>query len=256
MSASTPLVTAVLVTRDRPEFLAVALRCFAEQTWPNRELVVVDDGNRFPADERAVAAVGGRVMRMPTGTTLGEKLNAGAEAARGVIIQKWDDDDFYASHYMAAMVSPIVDGWRVACGLVIAFLQPFRFFSIPEWEFRNSTPNDAAGGSLTFPRSTWETNRFPHIFSQEDFWFMMNGLTTGARWLAVRIEGAFVNIRHSSRLGHQPHLWTRQWDGRSMDAHIRSLQPAGLDPTTVFPAWAVEVYTEMHHRIRAAEAVG
>ena len=41
-----------------------------------------------------------------------------------------------------------------------------------------------------------------------------------------------------------------------MDAPIRSLQPAGLDPTTVFPAWAVEVYTEMHHRIRAAEAVG
>ena len=254
MSASTPLVSAVLVTRDRPEFLRVALRCFAEQTWPNRELVVVDDGDRFPADEAAVAAVGGRIVRLPTGVTLGEKLNAGAAAARGVFVQKWDDDDFYAATYMSSMVGSILETWHLACRPVIAFLQPFLFFSIPDWEFRHSSPQDAAGGSLTFPRSTWETNPFPHIFSQEDFWFMMNGLSTGAQWVPVKREGAFVNIRHSSRLGHQPHLWTRQWNGRDMDTHIRELRPAGLEPSAVFPAWAVDVYADMHHRIRAAVA--
>jgi len=252
VSAATPLVTAVLVTRDRPEFLRIALRCFQEQSWPNRELVVVDDGDRFPADAQAVAAVGGRILRLPTGTTLGEKLNTGCAAARGLIVQKWDDDDYYAPRYMQTLARAILDSWATACKPSIAFLQPFQFFSIPQWEFRNSTPSDAAGGTLTFPRSTWETNPFAHIFSQEDFWFLMNGLTTGVQWIGVRGEGAFFNIRHGSGLGHQAHLWTRQWDGKPMDAHIGALQPAGLDPSTVFPAWALEIYTDMHHRLVAA----
>jgi glycosyltransferase involved in cell wall biosynthesis len=254
VSAATPLVTAVLVTRDRPEFLRIALRCYAEQTWPNRELVVVDDGDRFPADAAAVAAVGGRIVRMATGTTLGEKLNEGCSAARGVIVQKWDDDDFYAAHYMQTLVRAILDSWQTACQPSIAFLIPFKFFSIPQWEFRNSTQSDAAGGSLTFPRSTWETNPFAHIFSQEDFWFLMNGLNAGIKWIPVRNEDAFYNIRHGSGLGHQSHLWTRQWDGKQMDAHMSALQPAGLDPSTVFPAWALETYTDMHHRLRAVAA--
>jgi hypothetical protein len=60
-----PLVSVVLTTRDRPRFLSIALRCYAAQTYPHRELIVVDDGSRFLADEAAVREVGGRPVPLP-----------------------------------------------------------------------------------------------------------------------------------------------------------------------------------------------
>src|SRR5262249_4001230 len=70
-----PLVSVILTTRDRPRFLAVALACYRRQTYPHRELIVVDDGDDFPADEARIAAVGGRLLRVEPGTPLGAKLN-------------------------------------------------------------------------------------------------------------------------------------------------------------------------------------
>src|SRR5688500_4978455 len=96
---SAPLVSVILTTRDRPRLLSVALACYRHQTYPNRELVVVDDGAEFPADAAAVAAVGGRLVRAEPGTPLGSKLNQGASVAQGLLCQKMDDDDWYAPRF-------------------------------------------------------------------------------------------------------------------------------------------------------------
>ena len=80
----------VLTTRDRPGFLQVALACYQHQTYPLRELIVIDDGDQFPADESSVEAVGGRLIRVPPGTPLGTKLNLGLGEARGWLCQKMD----------------------------------------------------------------------------------------------------------------------------------------------------------------------
>ena len=42
----TPLVSCMIVTRDRPGFFRQALRCYAAQDYPRKELVVVDDGEQ------------------------------------------------------------------------------------------------------------------------------------------------------------------------------------------------------------------
>src|SRR5262245_3924342 len=75
--SSTPLVSAILTTRDRPRLLSIALNCYARQTYWARELIVIDDGEVFPADAAAVEAVGGRLIRVEPGTLLGTKLNRG-----------------------------------------------------------------------------------------------------------------------------------------------------------------------------------
>src|SRR5581483_2994562 len=95
-----PFVSVLLTTRDRPRLLPVALACYRQQTYPNRELIVVDDGGRVPADRSAVEAVGGRLLRVAPGAWLGEKLNVGAEAARGALCQKMDDDDWYGPDFL------------------------------------------------------------------------------------------------------------------------------------------------------------
>jgi Phosphotransferase enzyme family/Glycosyl transferase family 2 len=94
-TSNTPLVSMMLTTRDRPRFLQVAFACYQHQTYPLRELIVIDDGDQFPVDELSVEAVGGRLIHMPAGTPLGTKLNRGIEEAQGWVCQKMDDDDWY-----------------------------------------------------------------------------------------------------------------------------------------------------------------
>src|SRR5262245_36826549 len=113
--APTPLVSVVLATRERPRFLALALACYQHQTYQPRELIVVDDGDEFPADARAVKAVGGRLIRLPPGTPLGVKLNEGIQLARGVLCQKMDDDDWYGPTFLETLVTAFLARQRTVC---------------------------------------------------------------------------------------------------------------------------------------------
>lgn len=117
----------ILTTRDRPNLVPVAIACYRHQTYPHRELIVVDDGERFPVDQSALDSVGGRVIRVPTGTPLGTKLNRGVEAARGVLCQKMDDDDWYAPDFLASMVSTLMQSRQKFCAPAFAFMMPFLF---------------------------------------------------------------------------------------------------------------------------------
>src|SRR5437016_5823403 len=105
VSGDLPLVSVILTTRDRPIFLPLALACYEHQTYPNRELIIVDDGEAYPVAEETVAAANGRVIRMTPGTPLGIKLNRGAREARGSLCMKMDDDDWYAPSYLETIVT-------------------------------------------------------------------------------------------------------------------------------------------------------
>ena len=111
----TPLVSVILTTRDRPRLLALALSYYRYQTYPRRELIVVDDGELFPADREAIQALDGRLIRTPPGTPLGTKLNAGVEQANGAFCQKMDDDDWYAPTFMERMTAAVLESRRVVC---------------------------------------------------------------------------------------------------------------------------------------------
>ena len=140
-----PLVSVVLTTRDRPRFLPLALAGYQQQTYPHRELIVVDDGEQFPVSGAEVAAAGGRLLRVAPGTPLGSKLNTGIAAARGRLIQKMDDDDWYGPGFLAAMVAALAERWHVACRPTLAFLSPFLFFDLARWESGARSPGICRG---------------------------------------------------------------------------------------------------------------
>src|SRR2546427_553950 len=89
-AVTTPLISCIMPTRGRPEFVRQAHRLWERQTWPERELVVIvdeDDPETLSlVDELADTTWNQtpmRIVRVPAGTTLGDKRNAGVEAARG-----------------------------------------------------------------------------------------------------------------------------------------------------------------------------
>lgn len=93
----TPLVSVVVPTYDRPEKLRAAVESVAAQTYPNIELLVVDDCSPTPA--RSVLAAD--APESLTYTCIRHEENRGANAARntgiraaeGEIVSFLDDDD-------------------------------------------------------------------------------------------------------------------------------------------------------------------
>lgn len=93
--SETPVVTAVIPTRNRPQLVTRAVRTALSQTYPSMEVVTVVDG---PDDltRRALAAISDerlRVITLPRPAGSANARNVGVEAARGEWIAFLDDDD-------------------------------------------------------------------------------------------------------------------------------------------------------------------
>jgi glycosyltransferase involved in cell wall biosynthesis len=90
-----PLVSAVIPTRDRPQFLASAIRSALRQTWPNLEVLIVVDGPD-PATAAFLETIADprlRVIFFAERRGGSDARNAGVRAARGEWIAFLDDDD-------------------------------------------------------------------------------------------------------------------------------------------------------------------
>jgi glycosyltransferase involved in cell wall biosynthesis len=100
-----PIVTCVCLTTHpkREAFLPDALRSYRQQTYPNRELVVVNDGDPLSSVASDVRVV--NLPRRPARWTIGEKRNVGIRYARGEYLATWDDDDVSLPERLADEVS-------------------------------------------------------------------------------------------------------------------------------------------------------
>ncbi|MCE9622990.1 MAG: glycosyltransferase family 2 protein [Actinomycetia bacterium] len=97
---STLRVSCLMVTRDRRDLAERAVACFAAQTWTNRELVILDDGDEDYAPMLAPFISAGEAIRYhriqhDSSTHLGGLRNATIELAEGDWCAQWDDDEWY-----------------------------------------------------------------------------------------------------------------------------------------------------------------
>jgi glycosyltransferase involved in cell wall biosynthesis len=249
-----PLVSVILPTRDRPRLLSIALACYAHQTYPSRELIVVDDGDQAPADESAVAAAGGRLIRVEPGTPLGTKLNHGAAAARGPFCQKMDDDDWYAPGFVETMVANVLESWTIVCRPTVAVLMGFLFFDVARWEVPHSTPENAPGATLFFTRDLWEEHPFRGVPRDEDVWFYMDQLRHGGTCVTVDAPETFLAVRHSGSATDRGHTWTRQLDGQRLESYLLDLPLHAGGPEALLPDWAVQEYRALRRELLAPSA--
>lgn len=115
--AQGPLVSCLMVSRGWVEPARWAVECFRNQTYANRELVVVTanesgdlqawlEGLRDPR----IRFVG----PLPSGTPLGALRNRAVDAARGELVCTWDDDDLFGADRLAAGVTALVTSGAAA----------------------------------------------------------------------------------------------------------------------------------------------
>lgn len=244
-NSAEPLVSVVLTTRDRPRFLSIALRCYAHQTYPNRELIVVDDGASFPADAEAVRETGGRLLRLPHGSSIGAKLNAGVEQARGFLCQKMDDDDWYAPRFLETLVERRQRAQHDVCQPSMTFMMPFLFFELAPWEIRRSIDRNVPGATLMFDRDDWREQPFRDLARDEDVWYYHDHTRMGHRSIPVDDIELFLAVRHHGIAGDRGHTWTHQHGQQTLEEYLRSRPLHPRQPEDLLPEWALHAYREL-----------
>lgn len=98
LAPSLPKISCLMVTYDRLGLAKRSMDCFAAQTYPNRELVVVTNGSRAYTDALQAHAelleIETRFVHLAEpGLTLGRLRNLSIDNAGGEILCQWDDDD-------------------------------------------------------------------------------------------------------------------------------------------------------------------
>jgi glycosyltransferase involved in cell wall biosynthesis len=174
VAAQQPIVTCIMPTHNRRAFVPRAVAWFLRQTYPNAELIVVDDGSDpvgdlLHADERI------RYVRLSHKTSLGIKRNLACEQARGDIIAHWDDDDWHAPHRLAYQVEALLSANAEVCGINrllfydVGIGKAWRY-TYPAWQRLW-----LSGSSLCFTRAFWIGHRFPPLDLGEDAKFVWSG---------------------------------------------------------------------------------
>jgi glycosyltransferase involved in cell wall biosynthesis len=212
-----PLISCIMPTRDRALFVPQAIAYFLRQDYPNRELIVIDDGDEQPGipDDRRI-----RYLRPIRRLSIGAKRNLACRAARGEIIAQWDDDDWYAPERLSVQATPLLRGRAD-----LSALRARIFFDLDRWEFWTCTPafhrrifvHDVQGGTLMFRRSLWRRPTvYPDTSLAEDADLLSRAVRGGARLSRIDHENLYLYVRHAAntwtfRCGEHldPQAWRR-----------------------------------------------
>lgn len=113
-----PLVSVVTPTHNSARWLADTLASVREQSYPNLELIVVDDGSSDGSTD--IARKFDAKVLIRHNSSAGEARNHGIENSNGKYLQFLDSDDILSSSKIATQVAALerTDGnWIAACPL-------------------------------------------------------------------------------------------------------------------------------------------
>jgi len=166
-----PLVSCIMPTCNRRTFVPRAIEYFLRQNYPNRELIIVDDGtdkvkDLVPCDSRIL------YLQLDRKCTIGAKRNLACEEANGEILVHWDDDDWIAPWRLEYQVKILQREEADICGLNRLFF--YNPVSDQAWEYIYPGRGRPwlSGGTFCYTRTFWEKKPFPDINAGESTRFI------------------------------------------------------------------------------------
>jgi len=207
------LISCIMPTANRRRFVPEAIRLFLAQTYPEKELVILDDGedpvgDLIPSDPQI------RYLRHHRRQPIGVKRNLACEETQGDIIAHWDDDDWYAPQRLRRQIEALVATQADLCGLDrVLFLDAG---ARRAWEYvypPGGTPW-IYGATLCYRKSLWHKSPFPQINIGEDTRFVANA--RGARITALADNGIFVGAIHGANTSPK-HTHDARWQPRPLE---------------------------------------
>ena len=195
-----PLVSCIMPTRGRHDWVMQSIAYFQRQDYPERELIIIDDG---PSDRSMQLSCLPRIRyrHVDARMSIGAKRNLACDLASGSIIVHWDDDDWYGPSRLSAQIAPL----RAGNAHITALAQPC-FFDLSRWVFWECTPAlyrklfvlGVHGGTLAYSRWVYERlAKYPDISLAEDAIFLTHACARGARLEAMASADLFLYLRHA-----------------------------------------------------------
>jgi glycosyltransferase involved in cell wall biosynthesis len=194
-----PLVSCILATHNRQPFLTQAIRYFRHQTYTNRELVIIDDGEHDCEEvvrNRSLRDLHIHYIKLDEYTPLGRKLNLGIAQSHGKIIQKLDDDDYYHPDFLNATVQTLL-GQNPECSIV--GFDCFLVLIAETGTLKFSGHGWCAGGTLCFFRELWQKQCYRDIPRAVDWWFLQDH---APQQFKITDPSLYILVRHQ-----YGHLW-------------------------------------------------
>lgn len=216
MSRDAIEVSVITPTFGRERFHPALHAMFTAQRYEAIELLVDDDSPAPSAYFTRIADPRVRYAHSPVRASIGAKRNRLIERARGAVIVAFDDDDYYAPHYVPTMLAALGNADLVKLAGWYVYSVPertlyywdtsahaavhFKVGNGPAAEVSSSRfpPGalarnlDGYGFSYVFRRAAFERARFPDLNFGEDFAFVEALRRVGARVERIQDDAAVV----------------------------------------------------------------
>ncbi len=205
-----PLVSVICCTHNRPAFARKAVDLFLQQTYQNREMVLMDDG-----DPKELVDLGRQpgVRRVHTSGYEGmtRKQRWGFSIARGEYVGYWDDDDWFSPKRLEIQATALTLGSADVVGFPVD-----RIATVPSGRFWTWAPAKASAPAAAEPAavparrtepipfhdgsSMWRRSLLqgiPENFLEASQLDLLNEMRRrGARLRQLPNQGTFVYVRH------------------------------------------------------------
>ena len=193
-----------MVTGNRKHIARRAVKCFLEQTYPNKELVVLDDGNEdysdifneIPADDVHYFRI-----EKQAGLYLGGLRNMLLDRATGDYLAKWDDDDWYHPDRIAIQAECLQQGFD-ACWLssTLMHIDTKEHTQLP---FIGGLP-DGVPGTIMHVNS--RRIRYPNSMKGEDTIYQKEWMQLKWKKLPETYSHLFIRCYHGNNTWGENHF--------------------------------------------------
>lgn len=167
---SLPLVSCIVPTKNRAQFILGVIRCFQAQTYANKELVILDHGEDDTPN--VVSTVDDSRIKyrriQDQQYTTGEMRNMTIAQSSGNLIAHFDSDDWSGPERLRLQVALLHR--YVLTGYHDMWFYDERDRKSYKWESNN--PVFLLGTSFAYRRGLWENNLFKSMRVGEDYKFV------------------------------------------------------------------------------------
>ena len=201
-----PLVSCIMPTYNRRNFVPHAIRYFLRQEYENKELIIIDDGTDCIQD-LVPENTHIRYFRLDDKISLGAKLNLACKYARGNIIANWDDDDWYAPRRLQYQVNALQGKNIQVCGINSLLYYDFQARNAYQYTYPADQRTWLLGSSLCYTKDLWSQNNFADINVGMDGLFVWAAATESV--LALPDPTIAVHMIHDNNIS--PKKITGNW---------------------------------------------
>lgn len=202
-----PKVSCLMVTANRRDLAKRAVQCFINQTYENKELIIIDDGEEdygpilteIPDDQ-----VNYVKLEKEPDFVLGKLRNKSLDYATGDYLIQWDDDDWYHEDRIKIQAEILNSGYDACClSSALMHLDSDEFMHHP---YVGILP-DGIPGSIMHRKS--ESIRYPETKRAEDTVYLNEWMKKRYFKLDDSYNYLFIRAYHGNNTWEQDHFRRR-----------------------------------------------